>query len=84
MKIRVKVKHIKAGVPNDVCYCPVALALNEQTDRTWFVAYNFAYLIKDNEIKQKGKIALPHKICEWIREFDNHEYMEPTEFYIRR
>lgn len=77
MIIHVTQDHIERGTKCNCYACPVALALNEQTDEAWQVT--FVGLFSD--ITRK-RLSVPKAVKEFIRAFDAELQVAPFEFEL--
>ena len=78
MRVQVKQAHIDAGIPRHASYCPIALALKEQTGELWTVTDDVAY--PDKLTAPLGE--LPVQVREFILAFDTGEPVQPFEFEL--
>lgn len=63
--VKVTAKHIRAGIPEDACRCPVALAINEVSHQECCVAGNEFYFFGGN------RQTLPWRAADFVKRFDN-------------
>lgn len=84
MRVHVRAEHIRHGLRDNACDCPVALALLEafeerpgriEVTRMWFL---LGRMIDGDQ----RKISLPDVVSTWIRRFDSGRHVEPFEFDI--
>lgn len=75
--IHVTQDHIDSGLPAEPCYCPVALALEEQLGGVWFVDRGYLY-------KSSGSIFVntPGIVLNFIDRFDEDLPVEPFSFEL--
>jgi hypothetical protein len=83
--ISVKKKHINAGLGGICMYCPIALAVAEQTD--WVAEINkdgIQYLIDDelHGIFRDQEVELPRSARRFIARFDKGLPVRPFSFYL--
>lgn len=87
IKISVKQKHIKKGIPNCGTRCPVALAVNDQlNDQSCWVDQVDIYVgesLKLNKVRKFTKKAkTPFRVMRSINKFDNQKKMKPFNFFL--
>lgn len=80
--IKVRAKHIKAGIPNKCNSCPVALAIKEQ------IKTNYVAVFKNQISLNKGynnTIHMPRSVFRFVNKFDNEgrKAVKPFNFYLK-
>ena len=87
MKIQVTQDHIDAGKPDNMCECPIALALKEELfkHRVSVISLSVAAETVTIEFMRDGKdvtntAELPEEPQRFIEIFDNTDAAEPFEF----
>ena len=79
IKIEVKEKHIKEGIPSNCDFCAVALAVTEKLDKIFKGAYDLSIVEKGNtgyRVKLTDRKPVPH-----LTEFNNEIGIESQEFF---
>jgi hypothetical protein len=79
MKIKVTQEHINAGIRNNPCKCPLALALNEATGREWYVG---GIWFNHKEKRESTRFRVTDQMWRFIHAFDCESRVEPTEFNV--
>lgn len=74
--IHVNAEHIRHGISQECCHCPVALALFEQTKTPYVVAGCHVVGL------DKVEIPLPENARAFIAAFDEGEPVKPFAFEI--
>lgn len=82
MTITVTEDHIKRGVPRKDCFCPIALAMREQTGENWRVMYAYAVLDKRNDLNEPTIFWFPVEAKNFIYFFDMEETGKPFSFEL--
>lgn len=77
MIIKVRQKHIDEGVRKTAGSCPVAKALDEQTD----CDYNYVY---NHSIKYNGRnVHMPRSVQRFVKKFDSGRPVKPFNFILK-
>jgi len=84
MLIKVTEDHIKAGVQNNACECPVALALALGGLKDLYelieVQGLFVYLWDSADRPEHVTVPLPRIAQDFVRDFDSSKDVSPFEF----
>lgn len=77
VKVEVKAKHIKAGLPENFRFCPIALAVKDKGFQRPYVTVEVsAYDKEDNPVVA----SLPLKALNFIDKFDEGKKVKPFSF----
>jgi hypothetical protein len=78
LKIKVTQEHIDKGERKSERFCPVALALKEQTHERAFVLKENCYFLVRQYVPRK--YPMPKEVEEFVSKFDKGEKVDPFSF----
>jgi hypothetical protein len=84
MLINVTQEHINNGIPTKCGLCPVALAINDVLNNTYYHAYVYhnEIDIANNSFAVKQSFDLPESVKLFINKFDKNLPVEPFKFEL--
>lgn len=79
--IKVTQQCIENGEPNSADYCPVALAIREQTDYDYVEVYGKIGEVGD-VYYDECNVSFPRSVERFVKRFDNNKPVKPFNFFL--
>jgi hypothetical protein len=79
IKVEVKQKHIKNGIPGSACRCPIALAVKDAGLEEPAVICGITF----GSIENRIRVPLLKKASAFIDRFDNSQPVKPFSFQLK-
>ena len=82
-KIRVEQQHLKRGIRGHCEFCPVALAITEQTGLKALVGYSTIQIKEIEDVFYEG-LKTPRSVAKFLNKYDflEEEKVEPFNFFL--